>query len=86
MQAPQPAESGTPPVERQPQPPANAPNAPGAQSATGEDLSNKLARTDGIICPPNVDPEIKAPTSRTGNMPVIPPPGSPGGDPSVQPK
>ena len=27
-----------------------------------------------------VDPEIKAPTPDVGRMPVIPPPGSPGGD------
>ena len=53
----------------------------------GEPLSDKLARTDGVICPPNVDPEIKAPTPQSGGkMPVIPPPGSPGGDPSIQPK
>jgi hypothetical protein len=56
-------------------------------SKAGEPLSDKLARTDGVICPPNVDPEIKAPTPEHGNkMPVIPPPGSPGGDPSIQPK
>jgi len=56
-------------------------------SRAGEPLSDKLARTDGVICPPNVDPEIKAPTPQSGNrMPVIPPPGSPGGDPSIQPK
>jgi hypothetical protein len=58
--------------------------APEAKS--GEPLSDKLARTDGVICPPSVDPEIKAPTPQGGNMPVIPPPGSPGGDPSVHPK
>jgi uncharacterized low-complexity protein len=53
----------------------------------GEPLSDKLARTDGVICPPNVDPEMKAPTPQSGNrMPIIPPPGSPGGDPSIQPK
>jgi hypothetical protein len=53
----------------------------------GDTLSDKLARTDGVICPPNVDPEIKAPTPEHGNkMPVIPPPGGPGGDPNVQPK
>jgi len=53
----------------------------------GDTLSDKLARTDGVICPPNVDPESKAPTPQSGNrMPVIPPPGSPGGDPSIQPK
>jgi hypothetical protein len=57
------------------------------EAKAGEPLSDKLARTGGVICPPNVDPEIKAPTPEHGNkMPVIPPPGSPGGDPSVQPK
>jgi len=57
------------------------------EGKTGEPLSDKLARTGGVICPPNVDPEIKAPTPQSGNkMPVIPPPGSPGGDPSIQPK
>jgi hypothetical protein len=51
-------------------------------------LSDKLARSGGVICPPQqVDPDMKAPTPRGGgNMPVIPPPGSPGGDPNVQPK
>jgi hypothetical protein len=53
---------------------------------TGENLSDKLARTDGVICPPNVDPEIKLPTPNAGRTPVIPPPGSPGGDPTVRPK
>jgi len=65
--------------------------APGKGSASvttgsGENLSDKLARTDGVLCPPNVDPDIKAPTPPVGKMPVIPPPGSPGGNPSVQPK
>jgi hypothetical protein len=53
---------------------------------TGENLSDKLARTDGVLCPPNVDPGIRLPTPEAGRTPVIPPPGSPGGDPSVQPK
>jgi hypothetical protein len=52
-----------------------------------EPLGDKLARSDGVLCPPaGVDPEIRAPTPDTGNTPVIPPPGSPGGDPSVRPK
>ncbi|HZL31580.1 MAG TPA: hypothetical protein VFC54_11050 [Pseudolabrys sp.] len=50
-------------------------------------LSNKLARSGGVICPPrHVDPEIQAPTPPGGPMPVIPPPGGPGGDSSVRPK
>jgi hypothetical protein len=59
-------------------------------STTGqraEPLGDKLARSNGVLCPPaGVDPEIRAPTPDTGNTPVIPPPGSPGGDPSVRPK
>ena len=52
-----------------------------------EPLSDKLAKSDGVLCPPaGVDPEIHAPTPDAGNTPVIPPPGSPGGDPSVRPK
>jgi len=55
--------------------------------ADGRDLSDRLARSGGVICPPSqVDPAIRAPTPRDGSMPVIPPPGSPGGDPSVRPK
>jgi hypothetical protein len=34
------------------------------------------------LCPPaGVDPEMHAPAPDTGKTPVIPPPGSPGGDP-----
>src|SRR3954462_9878331 len=64
-----------------------APEGKAPDGKAGEPLSDKLARTDGVICPPNVDTEMKAPTPQSGNrMPVIPPPGSPGGDPSIQPK
>ena len=52
-----------------------------------EPLSDRLARSDGVLCPPaGVDPEIRAPTPDVGDTPVIPPPGSPGGDPTVRPK
>jgi hypothetical protein len=54
--------------------------------AGNQTLSEKLEQTDGVICPPDVDPDIKAPTPQTGRMPVIPPPGSPGGDPTLRPK
>lgn len=57
-----------------------------AAPQTGETLSERLARTDGVLCPPNVDPEMKAPTPDAGRTPVIPPPGTPGGDPTVRPK
>ncbi len=60
-----------------------APKHPGTDGRT---LSDTLARTDGVLCPPHIDPEIRAPTPQGGTIQVIPPPGSPGGDPSLQPK
>jgi len=53
-----------------------------------EPLGDKLARSEGVLCPPpGLDPEIRAPTPpNAGNTPVIPPPGSPGGNPEVRPK
>lgn len=59
------------------------------QGAAGprDSLGDKLARTDGVICPPaDIDPDLHQPAPGGGKTPVIPPPGSPGGDPSVQPK
>ena len=61
----------------------------GSAPRQDETPSDKLARTEGVICPPpELDPNIRAPAPSDGgsNMPVIPPPGSPGGDPSVRPK
>jgi hypothetical protein len=89
----------TPPQQTAPPPPqsptscermgsggAKAPRDTVGQSH--EPLGDKLARSDGVLCPPpGVDPEIRAPTPPdTGKMPVIPPPGSPGGDPNLRPK
>jgi hypothetical protein len=53
----------------------------------GDALGDKLARSNGVLCPPSgIDPEIRAPTPETGDKPVILPPGSPGGNPNVRPK
>ena len=55
--------------------------------SSGEPLGDKLAKSDGVMCPPaGVDPEMRAPAPDIGNTPVIRPPGSPGGDPTVRPK
>ena len=58
------------------------------QRSDDKSLSERLARSDGVICPPEQgDPDIRQPAPQSGGpMPVIPPPGSPGGDQSVQPK
>ncbi len=52
---------------------------------TGEPLSDRLARTGSVICPPpTLDPDIRAPAPDTGTMPVIPPPAAPG-EPQTRP-
>ncbi len=71
----------------QPQQPGNAAPEGTTTGQAREPLGDKLARSDGVLCPPaGVDPEMRAPTPEGGNTPVIPPPGSPGGDPSIRPK
>jgi len=61
---------------------------PSGESRPSDHLSERLNRSGGVIKPPeNVDPGLqKKPPDDSGKMPVIPPPGSPGGDPNVKPK
>lgn len=67
--------------------PHDAPAQNGTAGERKEPLGDKLAKSDGVLCPPpGIDPEIRAPTPEGGNTPVIPPPGTPGGDPAVRPK
>jgi hypothetical protein len=64
-------------------------SAPSGSTAPGTsgNLSDQLAQSNGVICPPGgVDPKIAAPPPGGGATPVIPPPGAPGGDPNVIPK
>ena len=54
---------------------------------TGDTLSDKLARSKGVICPPaGVDRDIHVTPPGGGELKIIPPPGTPGGDPRVEPK
>jgi hypothetical protein len=65
------------------------PATPGGHADKGQEpnLSDRLAENKGVLCPPaGVDPAIRQPPPAGGRTPVIPPPGSPGGDQSVQPK
>ncbi|HEY0236144.1 MAG TPA: hypothetical protein VGC86_13975 [Afipia sp.] len=74
------------PTRAQPQEGSTAPRGSTAGQAN-EPLGDRLAKSDGVLCPPpGVDPQMYAPTPNTGTMPVIPPPGGPGGDPNVRPK
>jgi hypothetical protein len=62
-------------------------DSPTVGSGGSANLSDKLARSKGVICPPaSADNEMAVPPPAGGRMPVIPPPGTPGGDQSVQPK
>jgi hypothetical protein len=97
-----PPSPATPPAETAPPTPARTDNCAPMQpvpprgtvapegTTTGqsnEPLGDKLAKSNGVLCPPaGVDPEMRAPTPDAGNTPVIPPPGSPGGDPNLRPK
>lgn len=59
----------------------------GTAGQNGAPLGDKLAQSDGVICPPaNVDPKMRTPAPNGGPMPVIPTPGSPGGDQTIRPK
>jgi hypothetical protein len=69
-------------------PPGVGNNGPSSNETTGSrSLSDQLSQSNGVICPPaGIDPGISAPPIGGGRTPVIPPPGTPGGDPSIQPK
>jgi len=57
--------------------------------APGDNPSEKLDKSDGVIKPKeNLDPKMQVPPPDPGptSTPVIPPPGSPGGNPNVVPK
>ena len=85
-QAPVPQQAPNMPAPKETIPEKIAPNDP---STTGATLSEKLEASDGVIKPPaNMDPEITvpAPVPNPGTTPVIPPPGSPGGNTTVGPK
>lgn len=84
---PQPQRSANCAPMQQPSHPGTATPDGTTTGQGGPSLGDKLAKSDGVLCPPaSVDPEMRAPTPEGGNTPVIPPPGSPGGDPSVRPK
>ena len=67
---------------------AQAPDPKGCtpQERSSQALNENAGKNAGVICPPDIDPAMKAPTPKTGDTSVIPPPGGPGGDPYVQPK
>jgi hypothetical protein len=70
-----------------PCPPSVGTNAAPNETTGRSTLSEQLSQSKGVICPPaGIDPGISVPPRGGGRTPVIPPPGTPGGDPSIQPK
>src|ERR1700682_6009506 len=71
-----------------------APATPPAQTAPPSPARGAVAQAPPAPATPpahtappaGVDPEMHAPAPDVGNTPVIPPPGSPGGDPTIRPK
>ena len=87
------AETRPDPAQRPEPAPQSAPGNPAAappeKVAPPEPLSDQLARSGGTIKPPaDIDPGMTQTPPDPGprSMPVIPPPGTPGGNPSVVPK
>ena len=92
-QNPQSAPAGQTPPPVTPRGPTTTPPeqiAPRAGNSTGGgSMSDRLSRSQGTVQPPSVDPGInKSPPApgAAGTMPVIPPPGTPGGNRAVVPK
>ena len=74
-----------PPSQGQPAvPPAPDQTTPDQGGA----LSDKLSRSHGVIAPPPVQDKnvMMPPNADKAKMPVIPPPGTPGGDQKIVPK
>ena len=59
----------------------------GSSAAPGT-LSHDLSRSGGVIQPPPTGDSgvVEPPNQGTSRTPVIPPPGTPGGNPKVKPK
>jgi hypothetical protein len=63
------------------------PRSTGSTCRSGETLSKCLESTDGVIRPPsNITPNNVITPPDPGTTRVIPPPGSPGGNPTLEPK
>ena len=68
-------------------PPGAGANAPRIGGDPKGSLSDKLASSKGILCPPaGIDSGMQKKPQEGGSIRVVPPPGSPGGDQRVQPK
>jgi hypothetical protein len=85
-QNPQVAAPQNPVVPMAPQTGPAAPPERMSPSSGNGTLSSQLSRNNGSVSPPNVDPGMAIAPGQQGTMPVVKPPGTQGGNPSVVPK
>jgi hypothetical protein len=83
--AAQSVENRGPPPEQGAECPPDVKGEPPTIGGRSEHLSEKLAESKGVICPPSIARCRSLRRAAVGSK-VIPPPGTPGGDQSVQPK
>ncbi len=73
-----------PPMSLTPDQPHSKQDSALAQQDAHQTLSSRLAQTNGTVRPPAaVDPGMRQIPTTPGTMPVIPPPGTPGGAPGA---
>jgi hypothetical protein len=86
--APAPQATGNPsPKEGATCPPDIKGEPPTVGGGSSAPLSDKLAQSKGVICPPaGIDRDMQVTPPSGGHLKIIPPPGTPGGDPNVEPK
>ena len=65
-------------------PPGATPNAPTVGKESSRPLSDQLADSKGVICPPaGIDPGMRVPPPEGGAIRVVPPPAGPNTPPAA---
>lgn len=86
------SQNPAPQEQARPAPESSPPDLSGSSSrprdGAPKPLDQELFRSEGVITPPATGDQSVVPPPRTGaqSTPVIPPPGTPGGNQDVQPK
>jgi glucose/arabinose dehydrogenase len=80
--------STSPPAQDQTSPPQSQATPLPQQATRPGTTSDQLSQTRGVITPPPTGDHavVTPPNIGAASTPVIPPPGTPGGNPEIQPK
>lgn len=81
------AEQAPAPAQVCPQDETGRPPPSGGAPGPTDNLSDRLAASKGVICPPvGIDPDIRVkPPSDEGTIKIVPAPDTPGNAPKTQP-